>query len=186
MTYIDDRRAELAKKEKSALIDELINRDLNGLVSRYADADDGEDSEGLYGGKRVPYIGWFWRNVDFANGTFYIGDCGEFVGFMENNKWDYPERPLTPDEAAQVTAIICEAFRLSNEGGQLSQIIANTKEKLAELGPLLQTFPLQRDGFWIKGPQGIVAFAKTGEDADTLIGHLTSAAPMVGYSKVAT
>ena len=58
------------------------------------------------GGKLVPYIGWFWRNVNF-NADYvhlgivppmYVDDPDYFehnptpkVGFMENNKWDYPE-----------------------------------------------------------------------------------------------
>ncbi len=45
--------------------------------------------------KSVPYIGWYWREVDFTR-PFTLGHCGEFVGFMENNKWGYPEWTVTP------------------------------------------------------------------------------------------
>lgn len=61
-----------------------------------------EDAGGFeaFGGKPVPYIGWFWRNVDFdRTDGYYFGvmpsgvEMGDRhpqkVGFMENNKWDY-------------------------------------------------------------------------------------------------
>jgi hypothetical protein len=51
-------------------------------------------------GKAVPYIGWFWRSVDFDR-PISFGDCGVFVGFMENNKWGYPEYDLTPEQDAE-------------------------------------------------------------------------------------
>jgi hypothetical protein len=53
------------------------------------------------GGKAVPYIGWYWRQVDFDS-PISFGDCGEFVGFLENNKWGYPEFTLTPEQDAEV------------------------------------------------------------------------------------
>lgn len=59
-----------------------------------------------FGGKCIPYIGWFWRTVEFDCTTYSFGvipagsgggkdsfdaktKCHQ-VGFMENNKWDYP------------------------------------------------------------------------------------------------
>lgn len=58
--------------------------------------------------KAVPYIGWFWREVDFDAPTYTFGILpGEFKGFMENNKWDYPyTRPTTPDEWAEITSLL--------------------------------------------------------------------------------
>lgn len=62
--------------------------------------------DGLRGtGKVIPFIGWFWRTVTFTQ-SFPLGqlDCqgtvfqgvvlekpGRYIGFMENNKWDYDE-----------------------------------------------------------------------------------------------
>lgn len=40
-------------------------------------------------GNCIPYIGWYWRDVDFTTDTYSFGDCHEFIGFMENNKWGY-------------------------------------------------------------------------------------------------
>lgn len=54
-----------------------------------------------FGGKAIPYIGWFWRNVNFDRvdqhsrygfGVIPTGDDGNdrpLIGFMQNNKWDY-------------------------------------------------------------------------------------------------
>lgn len=45
--------------------------------------------------KPIPYMGWFWRTVDFNDKAYSFGVCesgdgdGRFVAFMENNKWDY-------------------------------------------------------------------------------------------------
>ena len=42
-------------------------------------------------GKNVPYLGWFWRHVNFHADYISLADNGEWVGFCESNKWDYPE-----------------------------------------------------------------------------------------------
>ncbi|GAG80631.1 unnamed protein product, partial [marine sediment metagenome] len=43
-------------------------------------------------GKIVPYIGWFWRVVPFNEKKLTLGSIPSgFIGFMENNKWDYDE-----------------------------------------------------------------------------------------------
>ena len=75
----------LEQYSKEELIQLAVNTRLNKFLSEYGSfRDDDEDPRGH--GKRVPYIGWFWRAVDFANKNIPIGDCGEFVGFMENNE----------------------------------------------------------------------------------------------------
>jgi hypothetical protein len=183
VTYIDERKRELAKCSKAALINDIINDDLNRFVGHYAEVPEG-DADPHGHGKRVPYIGWFWRSVDFANGVYYIGNCGEFVGFMENNKWGYPERRLTPDEASRVTDIVCEAYRISHAGGNAAEIVRDTKAKLDELWDLLQSFPMTTTGFWIYGPMGNVGFADTEEDAERLIAALSSAGDGLPYRMV--
>lgn len=58
-------------------------------------ADDGDFE--AFGGKAVPYIGWYWRDVDFDADHCYLGvipsgadgNYKPLVGFMENNKWGY-------------------------------------------------------------------------------------------------
>lgn len=82
--------------------------------------------------KIVPYIGWFWRRVDFNAPTYSFGiiptgtpeytmsdgngnethgprSASPCVGFMENNKWDYPyTRDTTPDEWTEIKRLLVE------------------------------------------------------------------------------
>jgi hypothetical protein len=65
------------------------------------------------GDKAFPYIGWFWRDVDFdkrivlgyCNASDDIGGVNRmepFVGFMETNKWGYDEWYATEDQSARI------------------------------------------------------------------------------------
>ena len=177
---IKKRRTELEKMDKDELINYIIDGELNRFVAEYANNEEGENAER---DKRIPYIGWYWRNVGWTGDYIPIGHCGEFVGFMVNNKWDYPERSLTEDERKAVLTIIEKAYKLSREGGILSDIIVNTKQELDKLWDLMQTFTIPTTGWWVYGIQGRVAHADTAEDADQLIGHLSSAAPGLSYWK---
>lgn len=92
-----------------------------------------------FGGKCVPYIGWFWRDVDFdaptcsfgimPAGTDEIGSPATAVptvGFCENNKWGYEEIEATPEQFANIKRLLIEAvtvrtadaFRAVNEAVQ--------------------------------------------------------------------
>lgn len=133
----------LERYSKEELIQLAINTRLNSFIKNYgSDADEGEKNLRCQG-KRVPYIGWFWRAVDFANKRIPIGDCGEFVGFMENNKWGYPERELTEPEADAVISIVWQAMQESDKGGELKEIVRKTRGKLDELWELMQTFEVK-------------------------------------------
>jgi len=62
-----------------------------------------------FGGKIIPYIGWFWRDVNFDSEDYYFGilpiyDNNSFdsndkerLGFMESNKWDYDYKYCPPE-----------------------------------------------------------------------------------------
>lgn len=153
------------------------NAPLNELVAEFSDFDDGEVDPRWFG-KRVPYIGWYWRDIDFENERYYIGDCGEFIGFMENNKWGYPERMLTPDEARQVSQIVAEADACKGDNDAV-------KAWLEKLWPLLQSFPMKIDGFWIFGSHGRVGFAANEAEADAACAALSEAGGGMEYRKVA-
>ena len=63
----------------------------NLLNQKIREICDEEEFE-IKGGKCIPYLGWFWRDVDFDADYCVIGIIpGEFKGFMENNKWGYEE-----------------------------------------------------------------------------------------------
>ena len=131
-----------------SLVNLIINTHYNSFIERYSSFDIDENlidktiAGGKAYGKRVPYIGWYWRNVDFVNKSISIGNCGDYIGVMENNKWDYPERLLTENECDQVINIIDEAIIKSQEGGNVKSIRDNTVETLEKLWPLFQTFKI--------------------------------------------
>lgn len=133
-TYAE-RKARLSSMPREWLESAILDGEYNDFISSRAD----DKTE-----KRVPYIGWFWRHIEFSNPKqIPIGDCGEFIGFMANNKWDYPERFLSEDEAMHVISIIDEAMRLNQQGGDMSQITKNTNEKLGELWGYMQTLTIE-------------------------------------------
>lgn len=172
---IDKEKGKLDKYTKDDLIAQIINQRLNDFVARYADNDEG---------KFIPYIGWYWRDVSFVEGYITIGNCGEFIGFIENNKWGYAQRMLSPDETEQVVNIICKAHDESRKGGILADIERKTKKQLAKLWPLMQTFTIATTGYYIYGPQGQVGYTETAEEADSTIVMLQEAAPGWRYWKV--
>jgi hypothetical protein len=129
-TYAE-RKATLASMPREWLEAAILDVEYNDFISSRADDKNG---------KRVPYIGWYWRHITFSDLTSIpIGDCGEFIGFMANNKWDYPERRLKADEAAHIVSIIDEAMRLNQGGGNVAEIEASTNAKLREMWDYMQT-----------------------------------------------
>lgn len=131
-----ERTEKLEAMSKEYLEAAILDTEYNDFLRSHADLGDDEDIHGH--GKRLPYIGWFWRHLRFHSKRLPIGNCGSFIGFIENNKWDYPQRHTTEDEFASIIAIVDEAMRLDQEGGQLSEIVARRNSKLNELWPLLQ------------------------------------------------
>ncbi|HEX9986928.1 MAG TPA: hypothetical protein VGE45_00410 [Chloroflexia bacterium] len=57
-------------------------------------------------GKMLPYVGWYWRDVDFATPAIRLGDCGSFKGFMEDNKWDHIEWSPSAEESADIVRLV--------------------------------------------------------------------------------
>ena len=139
-TY-SERKAKLASVDRAWLEASILDEKYNEFLCSKADYKDHEkDAHGH--GKRVPYIGWFWRRVTFSAGTISLGDCGEFVGFMENNKWGYRERSTTAEEFVRIMTIIDEAMKLDEQGGSLDKIIESTNAKLEELWGYMQTLTI--------------------------------------------
>jgi hypothetical protein len=139
-TY-SERKEQLSSRSKEWLEAAILDSEYNNFLSSRADYEkDEEDKHGA--GKRLPYIGWYWRHIVFSGDRIPIGDCGDFIGFIANNKWDYPDRYLTPEEKDKVLEIIDEAMRLNSQGGLGSEILANTEAKLDELWDYLQTLTI--------------------------------------------
>lgn len=135
-------REELAKSDRKELERMLFNERYNDFCRQYSDCkDDDEDKDEVLNGKRVPYMGWFWRGVDFFNYLIPIGFHEGYVAFMENNKWDYHERNMSRDEAKQVMVFLDAAYKANRAGGELSGIIKNTHTELKKLRDWMQTLP---------------------------------------------
>lgn len=79
---------------------------LNEKIRKISDLADNFTVKGLEGcGKTIPYIGWYWRYVNFDN-RISLGDCGDFIGFMENNKWGYPEWDTTEEQSQTIKEML--------------------------------------------------------------------------------
>jgi hypothetical protein len=100
-----------AELEAKGFSPDNVERSFDEQVGDIADyGDDDEDPHGH--GKRLPYVGWFWRDpywIDSRLGVV-LGDCGEFIGVMMSNKWGYPGRSMTPEEATEFRSRLDTAF----------------------------------------------------------------------------
>jgi hypothetical protein len=121
----------------------LLN-DWCGDVADYSQTESDSRKTDPHGhGKRLPYVGWYWRSIDFAGANIPVGNCGDFIGFMANNKWDYPERDLDPEEAAHVIDLLWRARTASGQGGLLSEAWAARDTILTELWDWMQTLTIE-------------------------------------------
>jgi hypothetical protein len=96
-------------------------------------------------GKTIPYLGWYWREVDFSK-PVTLGDGGSFIGFMENNKWGYPEWQATKEQSQAIRAMLEDA------------VTVPTTEKLQAVFDYIQTCKPEGHNFdeqWQK-PEGLV------------------------------
>lgn len=74
----------------------MTSDELNAAISALDVAEETPYASAI-GGKAIPYIGWYWRNVNFDADCVWLGiippnaDGNEtpLIGFMENNKWGY-------------------------------------------------------------------------------------------------
>lgn len=91
-------------KFKGMSVSELANYMYNRQVEELADKDN------AHYGKRIPYLGWFWRDCDFINDNITIGKCPEFTGIMQVNKWGYPQRSITDEELRMLIHLLDTAM----------------------------------------------------------------------------
>mgnify|MGYP006353365305 CR=1 FL=1 len=129
----------IKKLSKQELVKNAINGEVNSFLSHICDNED----HAITWGKAIPYIGWFWRDCDFYNKTINIGNCWYFIGIMENNKRDYPERELTEKEFDQVMKLIREAKRYNELGGDVTENDKKKRETIEKLRHLIQTFKIK-------------------------------------------
>lgn len=117
----------------------ILDKHYNDFLSDNCDG----DNDKLHYGKRVPYLGWFWRTINFSDlSQIPIGKGPNFIGFMANNKWYYDERFLTIDEAKHVIALIDSAISEYHAGGLVDNQIRKSYDKLEELWDYMQTLTI--------------------------------------------
>ncbi len=79
-----------------------MNSDEINKLIRESESNNERDNifKSSFGDKIIPYIGWFWRDVNFDYKQYTLGICpndpknlptepDHLVGFMVNNKWGY-------------------------------------------------------------------------------------------------
>lgn len=86
----------------------MTSDELNDAIARLEDGEPIGAPELTGSGKVVPYVGWFWRTVDF-DARITLALCEEWAGFCEKNKWGYDEALLSVEASARVRAA-CETF----------------------------------------------------------------------------
>lgn len=134
---IQDAVNNLSEYPVELLARQSVNEKLNDFVRGWLSRHEDEEISKIY-------IGWYWRNVDFTGGIIPIGRTEEgSIGFMENNKWDYPSRYLTEKEAIIVSSIVWASFTGDREGGLLSDIYKKVDDLMSQLHPLLQSLTVE-------------------------------------------
>jgi hypothetical protein len=134
----EEKLSKLQSDDKQTLIEAIIDQQYNEFLSDRSDYNkDQVDKHGGHG-KRLPYIGWFWRHLNFSEKELPIGNCGSFIGFIPNNKWDYPQRSTTREEFQKIMDIIDRAIAQEQKAGVASDLEAI----LDELWDYLQTLSI--------------------------------------------
>ena len=104
----------------------MIKHELEGMNEFISGLDnDGEPKYNVKeytegSGKVVPYMGWFWRRVPFREKRLTLGAVPDsYIGFMENNKWDYDEWETTEKQRDEIVRLLLVARSApSNEAFQ--------------------------------------------------------------------
>ncbi len=82
-------------------------------------------------GKCIPYIGWYWRYVDFDDYPYMFGIIpGEFKGFMENNKWGYDYAIPTEEQSRHIRALLEKAVQ--NPSNETLQAVFDAIQQVGE------------------------------------------------------
>ncbi len=75
----------------SRSVEDLANDLYNIEISRICDSINGQE-------KLIPYLGSFWRDVDFVKKQISIAHGDRFTGVCESNSWGYSSRLMTESE----------------------------------------------------------------------------------------
>jgi len=135
-------RAKLLDTNAQILAALVFNERYNDFCRSWSDAkEESKDYDDILNGKRIPYMGWFWRSINFWSGEIPLGFNQGYVGFMENNKWDHHERLMSPHETKQLMLYLDEAMESSRKGGDLGKIHDEVRDKLKVIRDWMQGLP---------------------------------------------
>jgi hypothetical protein len=120
---------------------QLTSDVMNDLLVKLDGADDLPYE--AFGGKAVPYIGWFWRHVWFDTEDYWFGLLPEYAlelesndklraGFMENNKWGYDYCYCPPDDWLEIKQLL--GIALANQTRDNFKAVDNKIQSLLEQG----------------------------------------------------
>jgi hypothetical protein len=96
----------------------MDSKTLNAKIHDLCELDD--PPYDAFGGKPIPYIGWFWRTVNFDSEDYEFGILPTFkesmesnekvrLGFMEKNKWDYSYKQCSSEDWKEIKALLIKA-----------------------------------------------------------------------------
>lgn len=109
----------------------MNSQEINNKIGKICDKEDFQ----IAGGKCIPYIGWFWREVDFDSDKCYIGIIPNgFKGFMESNKWGYDGFYVTGDGWDKLKDLLYNVIKCSSKESTkiLWDFIQNLEENKSE------------------------------------------------------
>lgn len=94
------------------------NEVYNDFCLKYCDSKNKSD-------KIIPYMGWFWRKVDFNSRSIPISKCLNpyFVAITISNKWDYDERDMFNDEIDYLEILLNRCIE-TNDEDEIYKILA--------------------------------------------------------------
>lgn len=108
-------------------LNEIELRNLNERITEIADMETDFEVDWLqFSGKALPYLGWYWRDVDYD--YIVLGYAGGVVCIMQKDKWGYPSYRCTQSECE---TIINQLAAIANQP---------TRENLRAFYDYLQTF----------------------------------------------
>lgn len=79
--------------------------------------------------KGIPYLGWFWRDLDDFRREITLSLCDGQVFIDQANKWDYPSCHTTVSDGEIIRKLITD---ISTKQIELGELLNTYKSKLLE------------------------------------------------------
>ena len=136
----------MVTKESSSFRVGSVNKKESTILNKQIEKLDSGESLAYepFGGKVIPYIGWYWRTVDFTAKDYSFGIlpvCDNIfeendkprVAFMENNKWGYDYCYCPPEKWNELIVAIKQSLK------------SRTKDHFVKIESIMQSL-IDKDG----------------------------------------